>query len=153
MFEPATQFSIFLTNKPAVLSQVCNALADKHVNLMAITLMDSVEHGVVRLVPMNVEKCRVVLQGLDLPMTETEVLKTVLPNKPGALADVCTRLNAEKISIRYAYVTAGASGGKTTGIFKVNDANKALKLKASKSNKSTGRAEKKVSRKSRGRKG
>lgn len=144
MFKPVTQFSIFLINKPAILSKVCEALAEKKINLRAITLMDSVEHGVFRIVPESVEKCRDVLKQLDLPMTETEVLSAEMPNEPGALAGLCSRLNQERISIKYAYVTSGAAGGKTTGIFKVNDARKALTLKAR--GKGKGRKEKKVVR-------
>ncbi len=145
MFKPATQFSIFLINKPAVLSKVCGALAEKKINLRAITLMDSVEHGVFRIVPERVDQCREVLKKLDLPMTETEVLSAEMPNEPGALAALCARLNQERISIKYAYVTSGAAGGRTTGIFKVNDSKKALQLKAR--GKSAGRKERKVVRK------
>lgn len=148
MFNPVTQFSIFLINKPAILSKVCDALAEKKINLRAITLMDSVEHGVFRIVPENVEKCRAVLKQLDLPMTETEVLSAEMSNEPGALSALCSRLNQERISIKYAYVTSGAMGGKTTGIFKVNDSRKALTLKSK--GKKGGRKEKKVVRKPRG---
>ncbi|MCB9853677.1 MAG: hypothetical protein H6819_11320 [Phycisphaerales bacterium] len=147
MFSQVTQFSIFLINKPAILAKVCESLAEKKVNLRAITLMDSVEHGVFRIVPENPEKCREVLKKLDLPMTETDVLCTEMPNRPGALADLCTILNHERISIKYAYVTSGAGGGRTIGIFKVNDAKKALKIKPA--GKSKGRREKQIARTSR----
>lgn len=147
MFSQATQFSVFLINKPAILAKVCESLAAKKVNLRAITLMDSVEHGVFRVVPENTEKCRDVMKKLDLPMTETDVLCAEMPNRPGALADLCSILNNERISIKYAYVTSGAAGGRTIGIFKVNDPKKALKLKVS--GKTKGRREKKVARKSR----
>ncbi len=126
MFMPVTQFSVFLTNKPGILSQLCDALADQHVNLIAVTLMDSVEHGVFRLVATNPDRAREVLKSLSVPLTETEVLCADLSNRPGALADICSRLNAEHVSIKYAYVTSGAAGGRTTGIFKVDNTKKAL---------------------------
>jgi hypothetical protein len=81
-------------------------------------------------------------------MTETEVLSAEMSNEPGALSALCSRLNQERISIKYAYVTSGAMGGKTTGIFKVNDSRKALTLKSK--GKKGGRKEKKVVRKPRG---
>lgn len=130
MMKAAKQFSVFLVNKPGILSQVCDALADKKVNVIAITLMDSVEHGVFRLVPEDVEKARSVLKRLNIPTTETDVLSVEMPNRPGALADLCSRLNAEHISIKYAYVTSGAAGGRTVGIFKVDNLQKALKVTA-----------------------
>ena len=121
-----TQFSVFLVNKPGVLAQVTGALAAEKINLVAMTLVDSQEHGVLRMVTANVAAAREVLKKLNLPMTETEVLCVDLPNRPGALADVATLLGQNHININYAYVTSGAPGGRTTGVFKVADQTKAL---------------------------
>ena len=121
----ATQFSIFLVNKPGVLAQVTRALAEEKVNILAMTLFDSQEHGVLRFVPEDIEKARAVVRKLNHPMTETEVLRMELSNRPGALADVATVLGENHININYAYCTSGAPGGRTTGIFKVADLNKA----------------------------
>lgn len=130
MFKAVTQFSIFLINKPGILSRVCDELAANKVNIVALTLMDSVEHGVLRLVAKDVAKTRSVLKSLNIPLTETEVLTAEMPNRPGVMADLCAKLNSRHISIRYAYVTSGAAGGRTTGIFKVDNAKKALKVAA-----------------------
>jgi hypothetical protein len=65
---------------------------------------------------------------LNLPMTETDVLLMELSNRPGALADVAGLLGVNHININYAYATGGAPGGKTTGIFKVADLNKAQRV-------------------------
>ncbi|MFQ5424794.1 MAG: ACT domain-containing protein [Phycisphaerae bacterium] len=128
MISLTTQFSVFLVNKPGILSKVCDALAEKKVNVVALTLMDSVEHGVFRLVAADAEKARQALGDLNIPMTETEVLTVEMPNRPGAMADLCSRLNSEHISIKYAYVTSGRPGGRTIGIFKVNNLKKALRV-------------------------
>ena len=128
--QPQLQFSVFLVNKPGVLAQVTAALATAKVNLVAVTLVDSQEHGVLRMVAENAEQTRGVLKKLNLPMTETEVICVDLPNRPGALADVATLLGKNHININYAYVTSGAPGGRTTGVFKVADQAKALHLLA-----------------------
>ena len=120
-----TQFSVFLINKPGVLAQVTGALADEKLNVIAMTLVDSQEHGVLRLVPEDPAAARQVLNRLGLPMTETEVLCLELSNRPGALADIATVLGQNHININYAYCTSGAPGGHTTGIFKVADPKKA----------------------------
>lgn len=120
------QFSVFLVNKPGVLAQVTGALAAAKINLIAMTLVDSQEHGVLRMVAENAADARGVLAKLNLPMTETEVLCLDLPNRPGALADVATLLGTNHININYAYVTSGAPGGRTTGVFKVADQSKAI---------------------------
>jgi hypothetical protein len=123
-----TQFSVFLVNKPGVLAQVTKALADAKVNITALTLVDSQEHGVLRFVAEKPENARAVLAKLNLPMTETDVLSMELSNRPGALADVAGLLGASHININYAYATSGAPGGRTTGVFKVADLNKAQRV-------------------------
>ena len=121
-----TQFSVFLVNKPGVLAQVTGALAHEKINVLAMTLVDSQEHGVLRMVIEDAADARQVLKKLNLPMTETDVLCVDLPNRPGALADVATLLGKDHININYAYVTSGAPGGRTSGVFKVADQAKAL---------------------------
>jgi hypothetical protein len=124
----AVQFSVFLVNKPGILAQVTRALADEKINIVAMTLVDSQEHGVLRLVAENPKAARAVLGKLNLPMTETEVLCVDLPNQSGALADVATLLGQNHININYAYCTSGAPGGRTTGVFKAGDQAKAAHL-------------------------
>ena len=128
MVESTTQFSVFLVNKPGVLAQVSRQLAQAKVNVIAMTMMDSSEHGVLRVVAADPEKVRVALAALNLPTTETDVLVVEMANRSGALADVCGRLAEGHINISYAYCTTGARGGKTKGVFKVADAKKAIKL-------------------------
>src|SRR5690554_6082874 len=123
-----SQFSVFLVNKPGVLAQVTRALADAKVNIVAMTLVDSQEHGVLRLVTMQADVTREVLGKLNLPMTETEVLAMELSNRPGALADIAQVLGTNHININYAYSTGGAPGGKTTAILKVADPKKAERV-------------------------
>jgi hypothetical protein len=124
------QFSVFLVNKPGVLSRVVHSLAEGKINILAMSIMESTEHGVLRLVAGNTERAREVLKTLDVPNAETTVLCATLPNRPGALADVVERLASNHINVHYAYVTTGAAGGKTLGIFKVSDHTKAMSILA-----------------------
>ena len=124
----AVQFSVFLVNKPGVLAQVTRALGGAKVNILAMTLVDSQEHGVLRMVVEDPAAARKVLTDLNLPMTEAEVLVLDLPNRPGALADVAGTLGESHVNINYAYCTGGAPGGRTTGIFKVADVKKAQQV-------------------------
>lgn len=123
-----TQFSIFLVNKPGVLARVVRHLAESKVNITAMSMMDTTEHGVLRLVSENPAATRECLGALDLPRTETDILLATLPNRPGALADVVERLAAERINVHYAYCTTGAPGGKTLGIFKTSNLSKAIQV-------------------------
>jgi len=126
--EIATQFSIFMVNKPGVLAQLLGEFARAKINIIAMTVMDSVEHGVLRIVLAEQQSAREVLSKLNVPYNETEVLCVNLTNKPGALATVTEKLAKEHINISYAYCTAGAKGGRTTGVLKVADVRKAMRL-------------------------
>jgi hypothetical protein len=123
-----SQFSIFLVNKPGILAQVSHQLAQAKINILAMTMMDSSEHGVLRLVVEEPDKLRSALGSLNVPITETEVVLVEMNNRPGALADICGRLATAHVNISYAYCTTGAQGGKTRGIFKVADVKKAAKV-------------------------
>ncbi len=122
------QFSVFLVNKPGVLAQVTRQIAQAKINVLAMTMMDSSEHGVLRLVGADPDNLRAALAGLNLPTTETEILLVSMANHPGALADVCGKLAENHINISYAYCTTGAPGGKAQGVFKVADTKKAMRV-------------------------
>ena len=123
-----TQFSIFLINKPGVLASVSNALAKAKVNMTAMALMDSGEHGALRLVCDCPDKARKILDKTHDRWTETKVVVLELSNEPGAFAKVAKKLADQHVNITYAYCTAGAPGGKTTAVFKVADMKKAMKV-------------------------
>lgn len=140
-----TQISVFMVNKPGVLAQVLTEIAKAKVNLIAITMMDSVEHGVMRLIGRSPAKIRTVLKKLNMPFSETDVLCVTLSNKAGALADITQKLSQAHINISYAYCTAGAKGGKTTGVLKVADVKKAIRVLSSHADK-TGKSKPTVRR-------
>ncbi len=123
-----TQFSIFMVNKPGVLAQVLGEFARAKINIIAMTMMDTVEHGVMRVVFVAPKKAKEVLSRLSMPYNETEVLCVNLDNRAGALAVVAEKLARKHINISYAYCTAGAKGGRTTGVLKVADVKKAMKI-------------------------
>src|SRR5204862_5159524 len=87
--ETTKQVSVFLENKPGRLAHVLLALAREKVNVVALTIMDSHEHSVLRLVISDVPSTTQVLQGLNTNYTETDVLMVELRKQPGALAHVC----------------------------------------------------------------
>lgn len=126
--EIRTQFSIFLVNKPGVLSQIFRVMAKAKINVSGIVMMDSMEHGVLRMIVENPDKARPLLNELNVQFTEADVLTVTLGNRPGAVADVCERLANAHIPLGYLYCTTGARGGKTTAVLKVPDIKKAQKV-------------------------
>ena len=145
--ETTKQVSVFLENKPGRLAQVLLALAREKVNVVALTIMDSHEHSVLRLVTNDMPKTAQVLDGLNAQHTQSEVLVVDLRNQPGALARVCEQLATEHVNIDYAYCSSGGRNGKVVGIFKVSNIEKALKVLRSSSTNNNRRPEARLPRK------
>lgn len=128
MTEKMVQFSIFLGKKPASMAHLFRELAKAKINIVALTMMDTAEHAVLRMVAKDPARAKETLKRLDLPTDQTDVLAVTMPNKPGAAADVCERLSAGRVQISYLYSTTGAPGGKAVGIFKVSNTKKATDI-------------------------
>ncbi|MGA2094597.1 MAG: ACT domain-containing protein [Sedimentisphaerales bacterium] len=123
-----TQFSVFMVNKPGILAHILSEIANAKINIIAMTVTDSVEHGVLRVVLDQPQKAEAILTEANLPFSKSEVLCVNLDNHAGALAKVAEQLAGNHINITYAYCTAGAKGGRTTGVLKVADVAKAMKV-------------------------
>ena len=122
------QITVFLENKPGRLANVLAALAAEKVNITALSVMDKHEHSVLRLTTDSPAKTSQIVQKLNAPFTETDVLVVELKNQPGALSHVCEVLAAEHINIDYAYCSSGGRNGKVYGIFKVSNLEKAQRV-------------------------
>ncbi|QDU64242.1 ACT domain protein [Planctomycetes bacterium Pan216] len=122
--ETLRQFTAFLENKPGRLSSICNALAKERVSIRALTVMDSKEHSVLRLVVDSVESTRDVLSKLNTPFSETDVIAVEVKHHPGELANVCAQLADGKVNVDYMYCSAGTKNGKTIAILKATPTQK-----------------------------
>lgn len=122
------QVTIFLENKPGRLAQVLAELAGAKINIVALSVMDRHEHGVLRLVTEDEAETAKALKGMNAHFTESDVLAVELKNQPGALAHICERLAEEHIAIEYAYCSSGGRNGKVFGIFKVSNLEKAQRI-------------------------
>jgi hypothetical protein len=139
--ETAKQVSVFLENKPGRLANVLSALAREKVNVTALTVMDSHEHSVLRLVTADTPKTIQVLKSIGTPHGETEVILVDLRNQPGALAHVCEQLAGEHLNIDYCYCSSGGRNGRVMGIFKVSNTEKALRVLGGSNNSAKRRLE------------
>jgi hypothetical protein len=135
MLETAKQISVFLENKPGRLAQVLSALARDKVNVTALTVMDSHDHGVLRVVTSDVARTIQVLNALNTQHSQADVLLVELKNNPGALAHVCELLAGDHINIDYCYASSGGRNGKVMGVFKVSNLDRAHKALNSSHNK------------------
>lgn len=126
--EKLKQFSLFLADKHGSMTQIFRELAKAKINITGMALMDSMEHGVLRMIVSDPPAARSAFQRLNVQATETEVLAVGLPNRPGAVADICEKLSAAHVAVGYLYCTTGARGGKATVFLKVPNIAKAVKV-------------------------
>ena len=123
-----TQFSVFLINRPGVLASVTGALAKAGVNILALSLSDSGEHGVLRILTDDDARTRTVLNDEHDRWTETDVIVFKLEDQPGAFSDAAAKLSESSVNVLYAYCTGGFDTGVTYAVFKVADTEKAMSV-------------------------
>jgi hypothetical protein len=117
-----TELSLRLPNSPGALTRVCDALSEARVNILALHLESS---GRLRLVVDNPLQARGILGERRHQLEEREILYTLLPNTPGALA-AATRLLAEgDVNLEYAYVAAVEGAAMAAAVFGVANAARA----------------------------
>jgi hypothetical protein len=105
-FELVRQISIALENQPGALHKAAAELARHAINIEGISVLDSIDQGVVRLRPSNAPRAREVLSSIGLNIIEAEVFEFDLPDQPGRLAEVCRALAEGGVNIDYAYGTS-----------------------------------------------
>lgn len=118
------QITVALEDRPGQLADICRILAERGVNICALSVIDNIEHGVVRLVTSDPDRCREALTNAGFFLVEADVLALDLRNEPGCLAHACEALGAARINIAYAYSSGGSgsgSAGRSEFIFKVSD--------------------------------
>jgi len=122
--ELVKQLSIFLQNKPGVFAEVCGALSGKEVNILGISVSDTVDHAVVRLVVSDPGLAREVLESRGALVVESDVAQLDLEDNPGILGEVAAKLAEASVNIEYAYGTAPFDG-KARVYMRVSDSEKA----------------------------
>jgi hypothetical protein len=120
------QLSLFLVNKPGVLADVCQTLGEHKINIRGLSVSDTVDHAVVRLIVDDPNKAIHILGEHGVLVVETDVLALEVDDQPGALAKVARKFARGKINIEYAYGTADS--GKAKIFMRVSDVKKGKQL-------------------------
>ena len=121
------QLALFLENRPGTLARVCEALSTEKINIFAISISDTVDHSVVRMVLSDPRRALLLFEEYGTMVVEDDVLMIDGDNKPGSLARIANKLSAAKVNIEYAYSATSPSAKKGLLILRVSDAKKALK--------------------------
>ncbi len=122
------QISIFLANRPGTLADVCDSLESKEVNILAMTVSDTVDHAVVRMMVDKPGRAIHQLEEQGLLVVENDVLTVTLANKPGSLAELSGKLAKHDINIEYAYCTGMPAQKKGLMVIRTANPEKAVEL-------------------------
>src|ERR1700722_8089953 len=98
------QLALFLENKPGTLARVCDALAKAKINIYALTISDTVDHAVVRMVVSDTALALSIFEEHGTLVVENDVLMIENDNKPGSLSRIAQKLAKAKVNIEYAYL-------------------------------------------------
>ena len=122
------QLAVFLENKPGALTAVCDALAVAQINIFGLTVSDTTDHSVVRMVLSNTERALRLFEEHGALIVESDVLMIQNDNKPGSLSRIAHALSMKKINIDYGYLASMPSAKKGLLILRVTDAKRALTI-------------------------
>ncbi|MBT4364748.1 MAG: ACT domain-containing protein [Desulfobacterales bacterium] len=122
------QISIFLENKSGRIAEVTSILANAGINIRALSLADTSDFGVLRIIVNDNEKAKVVLKKNDFTVGMTEVVAVEVEDKPGGLHEILNMLYNEGINIEYMYAFIKQSGDNALMIFRFEDPEKASKM-------------------------
>ncbi len=103
-----TQISVFLPNRPNQLSKVTQILMKESINIRALTVSETSDYGILRMIVSDPEKAQKVLQGSFL-VDQTDVIACELKDKPGGLYEIAKILGEAGINIEYLYAFVGKS--------------------------------------------
>ncbi len=122
------QLSVFLENKPGRLSEPCKVLADAGVNILTISLADTEQFGILRLIVPDWQKAREALEKAQCVVNVTEVVAVEVEDKPGGLQNVLQAMEEARLNIEYMYAFTFRRENKAIIVFRFEDPNTAVKL-------------------------
>jgi hypothetical protein len=123
----AQQLSIFLENQPGRLAEVIGVLARAGINIRALSLADTSEFGVLRLLTDKPMEARAALREQGFQAKITEVAAVEVPDKPGSLSRVLDAFHAADVNVEYMYAFVGRPQKGAIMIFRLSDPEKAAK--------------------------
>ena len=122
------QLSVFMENKPGHLSRICNALAENDINIRAMSVHDTVDHAIVRLIVDQPTKALVILEDEGVYTIAQDVVLLDIENKPGIISTIARKLFRADINIEYAYCTASKNQDYGCIVVKTKDPESTLEI-------------------------
>ncbi|MDR1929428.1 MAG: ACT domain-containing protein [Treponema sp.] len=122
------QISVFLENNAGRLGEVTRVLAGAGINLRAISIADTADFGILRIIVSDHEKAVLALNEAGFTTRITNVAAVEIEDVPGSLARVMELFQKTNVNIEYLYASLEGKAGKAVVIFKLEDHDKGLKI-------------------------
>ena len=123
----AKQVSVFIENRKGRLGEVLRVLKENEVNILSISLADTTEYGLLRLIVENPERAKEILLKAGFSTTVTDVLIVKIPHSPGSLQAILQTIAEKEINVEYMYGLTVA-GDEASIVVKTSDLQKASEV-------------------------
>lgn len=120
------QISIFIENKSGRLAEIARTLGDAGINIRALSLADTTDFGILRLIVNDREKAKLILKEKGFTVSKTEVVAVEVPDRPGGLSEILQTLDSESINVEYMYAFVERCGENAVIIFRFDETEKAI---------------------------
>jgi len=125
------QLSVFVENKPGQLKRACDLLSKANINIQTLSLADTKQFGILRLIMPEWERAKTVLEEGGFVTKTTEVLALEVADRPGGLAKILTQVEAVGLNVEYMYAFTFGREDRAVLIFRFDNPDKAIEtLKA-----------------------
>jgi hypothetical protein len=122
------QISIFIENTKGRLAEVCNLLGDKGINIRALTIAESPEFGILRVVLDKPQEAKEILKEHGFIAISTEIVAVEVSDTPGGLAKALQILSQNNIDVEYMYGFVEKATDKALMVFKFVNTDKAIEV-------------------------
>lgn len=126
--EITSQLAVFLANKPGTLAAVCDELAKENIAVYALTVSDTTDHSVIRMIVSDPRKALHLLEEHGALVVENEVLVINAKNHPSLVAEIAKTLAKAGVNIEYAYLAIGLEATQGLLVLRVSDTKKAKEV-------------------------
>ncbi len=122
------QISVFLENRSGRLAEITEVLAQAGINIRALSIADTADFGILRLIVNQPEKARHILKAGGFTVAKTEMVALEIPDRPGGLWGVLRTLDQAGINVEYMYAFVEKSGENAVVIFRFDEPDKAVQV-------------------------
>ncbi len=120
------QIAVFLENKSGRLAEITRVLAKNDINIRALSVADTIDFGILRLIVDKVDEAEKVLKENGFTVGKTNVIAVEVADQTGGLADVLKAVEAAQLNVEYMYAFVNKSGENAILIFRFDDMDRAI---------------------------